>query len=180
MKSKYIRIVLSAFAILAATLACQALSGDGGESPQPAVTSAAAEPTAAEPTAAEPESPTQPEATSEPEATDDPCIKWDEVTVAIKDQEACVRGLITKFDQGRNVGTRYSFSDKSKTFFLFSAKYEITNPNTGKTIAPGTCVEVTGRIDVESETPFINLDKLIDQTQTLEGFLFYEDTSVCE
>jgi uncharacterized protein YdeI (BOF family) len=115
----------------------------------------------------------------EPTATSDPCIPWNQVTAAMKGKVVCMRGLITKFDQSRSVGTRYSFSDKSGTFFLFSAKYEITNPNTGKTIAPGTCVEVTGPIDVQSGTPFINLDKLVE-SGTLSGFNFYEGTSACE
>ena len=102
------------------------------------------------------------------------------MTVALKGEVVCVRGLITKFDQSRQVGTRYSFSDKSGTFFLFSAKYEITNPNTGKTIAPGTCVEVTGTIEVQSDRPFISLDKLIENVgDEVQGFLFYDDTSAC-
>jgi hypothetical protein len=88
--------------------------------------------------------------------------------------------LITKFDQSRAVGTRYSFTDKPNQFFLFSAKYEIINPNTGKTIAPGTCVEVTGPVDVQGDAPYINLDKLIESAGgTVQGFTFYEDAASC-
>lgn len=113
-------------------------------------------------------------------ATSDPCLRWDAISTDMKGEVVCMRGLISKFSQSRQVGTRYSFSDTPGTFFLFSAKYEITNPYTGKTIAPDTCVEVTGPIDVESGVPFINLDKIIERVgDDVQGFLFYDDPSAC-
>ena len=117
----------------------------------------------------------------EPAAPEDTCIPWDAVTIAMKGETVCMRGLITKFSVPGGGGTRYSFSDKSGTFFLYSAKYEITNPNTGKTIAPGTCVEVTGTIEVQSDVPFINLDKIIEHVgEEIDGFTFYADPAACD
>ncbi len=83
------------------------------------------------------------EGTTTAPAKDD-CVLWDQVTVSMKGETVCFRGVITKFDQSRQLGTRYSFSDKSGTVFIYSIKYEIIDPNTGKTIAPGTCVETLG------------------------------------
>jgi hypothetical protein len=170
MNSRTITIFAAAAVLLAAILAC------GPNTPQPAaapqvITVEVTSPPAA--TAA----PTEPPA---PAATEDPCIRWDKVTPAMKGEKVCMRGLITEFNQTPKVGTRYQFSDKRGTFFLFSAKYEITNPNTGKTIGPSTCVQVTGKIQVQDSVPFINLDDLIEGVgQEVGGFLFYNDPSAC-
>jgi hypothetical protein len=78
------------------------------------------------------------------------------------------------------VGTRYSFSDKPNTFFLYSAYWEIINPVTGKTLGPGTCVEVTATLEVQSDTPFMNIDKLLEGAgEDIEGFFFYDDPAAC-
>jgi len=171
MKSTTTAVVAAALILAAVTLACAALVPDvPAEPPQAATVELPDAPT-------EQAGPTLP---PEPAATTDPCVLWDQVTVAMKGEVVCMRGVITEFDQSRQVGTRYSFSDKSGTFFLFSAKYEITNPNTGKTIAPGTCVEVTGTIEVQADRPFISLDKLIDNVgDDVQGFLFYDDVAAC-
>ena len=175
MKHKMSGVIAAVAMLIVAAVACQAATTGEPTAAPPTGAAAATATLAAAPT---PEPPTS---IPEPSPTTDPCIKWDQVTTDMKGETVCMRGTITKFDQSRQVGTRYSFSDKSGTFFLFSAKYEITNPNTGKTIAPGTCVEVTAPIDVQADTPFINLDKLIEYTgDEVQGFLFYEDTSACE
>src|SRR5512143_1011618 len=93
-----------------------------------------------------------------PSSTPDPCIGWEEVTVSMKDQEICVQGIVTKLIQTRQVGSRYQFSDQRGTFFLHSKYWEIYNAETGKTVGPGTCVEVTGRIQIQSDVPCINID----------------------
>jgi hypothetical protein len=99
----------------------------------------------------------------------------------MKGQEVCFRGIITKFDQSRQLGTRYSFSDKSGAVFLYSIKYEIIDPNTGKTIAPGTCVEIVGPLRVEGERPAIFLDPIMDDDSGNSGYFnFYDDKSTCQ
>ncbi|MFH1186230.1 MAG: hypothetical protein V1755_14525 [Chloroflexota bacterium] len=172
MKSTTTAVVAAALILTAVTLACGALV--------PEAPSASAPAEATVDLGATPADTAEAAAPPEPTATSDPCIPWDQVTVAMKGEVACMRGVITKFSSSGQASTRYSFSDKSGTFFLFSAKYEITNPNTGKTIAPGTCVEVTGPVDVQSDTPYINLDKIIDNVgDEVQGFLFYDDPAAC-
>jgi hypothetical protein len=111
----------------------------------------------------------------------DDCLTWDEVTTSMKDEVVCFRGVITKFDQSRQLGTRYSFSDDSDSVFLYSIKYEIIDPNTGKTIAPGTCVEIGGPIRVEGERPAVALDPIMDDDSGDSGyFSFFDDPESCE
>jgi hypothetical protein len=114
-----------------------------------------------------------------PTDTPDPCVHWDEVTADMQGQKVCVRGLITGFSQGRSVGTRYEFSDKPSTFFVFSAKWEVTDPSTGKTIAPGTCVEITDTVRNQGGVPYFDIDQSIAGNQ-FTGFVFYKDGSVCK
>ena len=82
----------------------------------------------------------------------------------MKGQEICVRGIVTRLIQTRQVGSRYPFSDQRGTFFLYSKYWEIYNAETGKTVGPGTCVEVTGKIQIQSDVPFINIDTLAGST----------------
>jgi len=92
----------------------------------------------------------------------------------------CVRGLITAFTQSRQVGTRYSFSDEPNSFFMFSNLWEITNSSTGKTVGVGTCVEVTGIIELQGGIPFMHIDDLITGAgDTVGGFLIYDDPGAC-
>ncbi len=123
----------------------------------------------------------RPTAKPRPTATTDPCISWEKVTADMKGQKACVRGVITELKQSRQVGTRYQFSKQSGTFFLYSAYWEIYNPATGKTIGPGTCVEIIGPVEVQSGVPFINIDKLAGSTpgEEIGGFRFYNDPAAC-
>jgi hypothetical protein len=170
MKRNSIAIIAAATVLVAATLACGAATG----TEEPAQSSSAAATQA--PT--EQSAPTQP---PEPTATEDPCIRWDEVTVSMKGEVVCFRGIITKFDQSRQLGTRYSFSDDSDAVFVYSVKYEIIDPNTGKTIAPGTCVEIVGPIRVEAERPAVALDPIMDDDSGDSGyFYFYDDTASCQ
>ncbi len=117
-----------------------------------------------------------------PTATSDPCMTWDEVDIQMKGQVVCVRGVITDFQQTRQVGTRYQFSDKKGTFFLYSQYWEIYNAETGKTLGPGTCIEVRGPLDVQSGVPFINIDKLASPkpNSPIEGLRSYGDTARCK
>jgi hypothetical protein len=113
-------------------------------------------------------------------ATSDPCLSWEAVTADMNGEVICVRGLITNFTQSRQVGTRYSFSDKPNSFFMFSNLWEITNSSTGKTVGAGTCVEVTGVIELQGDIPFIHIDDLITGTgDAVGGFLIYDDPSAC-
>ena len=111
--------------------------------------------------------------------TPDPCMRWNEVTTAMEGQKVCVRGLITGFSQGRSFGTRYEFSDRPSTFFVYSAKWEVTDPSTGKTIAPGTCVEITDVVRTQGAVPYFDIDQSIAGNQ-FTGFVFYKDASVCQ
>ena len=121
------------------------------------------------------QAPSAPEATASPAATEvasqptdvpvptitstpDPCLHWNEVTAAMKGQKVCVRSVITGFIQTRQVGTRYEFSKEPNTFFIFSAKWEVLDPNTGKTIAPDTCVEITDVVRVQAGVPYFDID----------------------
>ena len=124
----------------------------------------------------------RPTSIASPTPTPDPCVSWEEVEASMTGQVVCVRGLITDLKQSRQVGTRYQFSTKSGTFVLYSAYLEIINPSTGKTIGPGTCVEVTGKLEMQSGVPFINIDKLTGQSagEEIQGFSFYNDPGACE
>jgi len=91
----------------------------------------------------------------------DDCISWDEVTAAMKGDTVCVRGVIVRYNPEYG-NSRYYFSDKPSTFFLYSALFEFYDPDTGKTVAPGGCEEITAQVQVQSGIPFMNLD-LLDQ-----------------
>jgi len=115
-----------------------------------------------------------------PTPTPDPCIRWDEVTPSMKGETICVRGIVTKLTQTRQVGSRYQFSDKSSTFFLFSKFWEVVDLKTGKTLGPGTCIKVTDVVEVQSGIPYVNIDNLLTRAgEEFEDFYFYDDTSAC-
>jgi hypothetical protein len=115
-----------------------------------------------------------------PTDTPDPCLHWDEVTAAMKGQTVCVRGMITGFIQTRKVGTRYEFSKKSNTFFIFSALWEVYDTATGKTVGPGSCVEVTDVVRVQAGVPFMDIDQSIGSNKEFTGFRTYKDPSACQ
>jgi hypothetical protein len=107
------------------------------------------------------------------------CYRWDQITTSMKGQKICVRGMIYNFIQTRKVGTRYEFTDKPNSFFVYSALWEIYNTNTGKTLGPGTCLEVTDIVRVQSGVPYMDLD------QSISGNVFtdlkvYPDASACQ
>jgi len=177
MKRSSFAIIAAAIMLVTASLACQALGGGTGEAPPAAQQAATPEPAAQ----VAPSAPAAATSAPEPSPTEDPCILWDEVTLSMKGETVCFRGIITKFDQSRQLGTRYSFSDKAGAVFLYSIKYEIIDPNTGKTIAPGTCVEIVGPIRVEGERPAVYLDPIMDDDSGNSGyFYFYDDKSSCQ
>jgi hypothetical protein len=72
-----------------------------------------------------------------------------------------MRGVITNFIQTRKVGTRYEFSEGPNRFFLISAGWEIIDPKSGKTLGPGTCIQVNDVVRVQSGVPYMNLDDQI-------------------
>ena len=114
-----------------------------------------------------------------PTDTPDPCLRPDQVTADMKGQKVCVRGVILSFIQTRKVGTRYEFTDKSNGFFVFSALWEIIDPDTGKTLGPGTCIEVNDVIQTQSGIPFINIDQSI-KNKVITDLNFYKDSSMCQ
>lgn len=115
-----------------------------------------------------------------PAAEADSCLGPDAVTPEMNGELICVRGLITDFAQSAQVGTRYSFSDQPNSFFMFSNLWEITNSSTGKTVGVGTCVEVTGVVELQDGIPFMPIDDLITGTgESIGGFLIYDDPAAC-
>ena len=170
MKRSSITILASVCVLVVASIACGAVTSNTEEPPPAASLAPAAQ--AAPSEAPEPTSP------AEPTADGGPVHSVDQVTVSMKGDTVCFRGIITKFDQSRQLGTRYSFSDKSGSVFVYSVKYEIIDPNTGKTIAPGTCVEIVGPLRVEAERPAVFLDPIMDDDSGDSGyFYFYDDSS---
>ncbi len=102
-----------------------------------------------------------PTADPRPTNTADSCLRWDQVTASMKGQKVCMRGVITNFIQTRKVGTRYEFSEGPNRFFLISAGWEIIDPKSGKTLGPGTCIQVNDVVRVQSGVPYMNLDDQI-------------------
>mgnify|MGYP005818505701 CR=1 FL=1 len=109
------------------------------------------------------------------------CYRWDAITPAMKGQTVCVRGIIASLGQSRQVGTRYQFSDQPNTFFVFSAYMEIYDPATGGTLGPGTCIELTRPVRVQSGIPYMSLD---DEGSRIPGPVkdmhFYDEPSACQ
>ena len=175
MKHSRIATLAAVCVLVTASLACGAVTGTDAPRPSSAAATLAPTEAPADTQAAAPSSP------PEPTPTEDPCVLWSEVTVGMKGEQVCFRGVITKFDQSRQLGTRYSFSDKSGAVFIYSVKYEIIDPNTGKTIAPGTCVEIVGPLRVEGDRPAVFLDPIMDDDSGNSGyFYFYDDASSCQ
>jgi predicted nucleic acid-binding Zn ribbon protein len=102
------------------------------------------------------------------------CIRWDYVTVRMDGQTECVYGLLKNLNR-----TRYEFSDAPNTFFLYS-KYEIADPDNGKTLAPGSCVRVTATIHVQQNVPYINVDELLEGRRYGNNFQFSYSPSDCQ
>jgi len=99
-------------------------------------------------------------------------------------QTVCVYGIITDFTQAPGAATRYKFSNKPNTFFLFGRDFEIFDPRTGKTIAPGTCVRVTATLRFNG-APYIDLGDLQGAssgpyTHEMNNLLIYDSASACE
>jgi len=135
------------------------------------------------PTASATPIPTQPVVASVPSSTSQPCYRWDQVTKEMVGQTVCMYGVITDFIQARGAATRYRFSSKPNTFFLFSKDFEIFDPRTGKTIAPGTCVKVTATLRFNG-APYMDLDDLQGAstgptTHEMNNMLFYDNASRC-
>ena len=162
-------------ALMFATLACAALN------PQVSAVTTTSTPngstTSMSPTDEPPTS--IPPTSLSPTDTPDPCLRPDQVTADMQGQKVCVRGVILSFIQNRKVGTRYELTDKSNGFFVFSALWEIIDPDTGKTLSPGTCIEVTDVIQTQSGIPFVNIDQSI-KNKVITDLSFYKDPSMCQ
>lgn len=172
MVSRHIRAIVPILCLVGATVACQAAGTVSvpSSTPPPAASTATPRPIASATRTLRP--------TVTP--TTNPCVTWDQVTAEMKGEIVCVRGLITKFTQSRQVGTRYQFTDKANTFFMYSNFWEISNAETGKTVGQGTCVEVTGEIELQGSIPFIHIDDLITgEGDTIGEFLIYDDPAAC-
>ena len=92
--------------------------------------------------------------TPSPTATPNPCILADEVKKEMAGQTLCVRGIIHRLDYS----DRMSHWDltESRTGFFAVSKYLGWHPATGKGMAVGDCVAITGTIQVlSSGRPFI-------------------------
>jgi len=118
-----------------------------------------------------------------PTATSEPCYRWDQVTKEMTGQTVCVYGVITDFIQTYGAATRYRFSSKPNTFFLFGKNFEVFDPKTGKTIAPGTCVMVTATLRFNG-APYIDLGDLEGAssgptTHEMNNFTFFDDAAAC-
>ena len=105
------------------------------------------------------------------------CYHAEQITASMIGQSVCVRGVIKNLSQG-SAATRYTFSDQPNMFFLYDQVYEVIDPNTGKTLGPGTCVEVHGTIKNISGVPYINIEDLL-VGKTYHGFYFYQDPASC-
>jgi hypothetical protein len=151
-----LRAIVAICFLIGLSLACGETTTDSPPAPSGAPTSDAGKPIS--PVAAGGTEATPPKSTATPKptatATSDPCMSSDEITPDMKGDIVCTRGVIAKFTQSRQVGTRYAFSDTPNTFFLFSNFWEITNSETGKTVGVGTCVEVTGEVEIQGGVPF--------------------------
>ena len=87
-------------------------------------------------------------------ATPNPCIRWDKVTLNMKGQTVCVRGIIRQIDLTSS-GSHWDFTDDRTGFFAVS-QYGGWHPITGKDMAVGDCVAITGVIQVLSNgRPYI-------------------------
>jgi hypothetical protein len=127
--------------------------------------------------------PTQP-LSDTPTATSQPCYRWDQVTKEMTGQTVCMYGIITDFIQAPGAATRYRFSSKPNTFFLFSKDTEILDPRTGKTLAPGACIQATAPIHFNG-APYIDLGDLvgphINAVYTkMNSIFFYDSPARCQ
>jgi hypothetical protein len=89
-----------------------------------------------------------------PTATSNPCLLWDKVTLEMTGQTICVRGIIFRIDITRT-GSHWDFTD-NRTGFFATSSYLGWHPITGKDMSVGDCVEITGVIQVLSNSrPYI-------------------------
>jgi len=95
-----------------------------------------------------------------PTVTPNPCLLWDQVTSEMAGQTVCVRGIIRVIDVTRGNGkrevngvyvnnnqTHWDFTDNRTGFFSVSI-YRGWHTVTGKDMAVGDCVAITGVIQV--------------------------------
>ena len=107
------------------------------------------------------------------------CYHWNQITAYMQGRTVCVLGLITNLNRSNQAWTRYEFSDRPNTFFLYGAGMEVYDPATGKTLGPGTCVQLTAVIRVQDSVPYINLDDL-KSGQRFHDFYYSFNPSDCQ
>ena len=85
------------------------------------------------------------------------CYQWNQITTAMKDQTVCVQGIVYAVYNTGNSATRITFTKETNTFFLDSTGYVyyIYIKGVQHDLAPGDCVQITKKVQVYNDLPFM-------------------------
>ncbi|MFZ5911127.1 MAG: zinc ribbon domain-containing protein [Chloroflexota bacterium] len=110
------------------------------------------------------------------QAQNSDCYHWTEISAQMKGQTVCVMGLIQSLNRSNKIWTRYEFSDKPNTFFVYSQNMEYYDPQTGKTLAPGSCMFIEEKIQLLQGVPYMDMDAAFRN----EALKFSTDPKDCQ
>lgn len=86
-------------------------------------------------------------------ATSQGCIKWDQVSAQMAGKTVCAYGVIYEVYRTNDSFTRVKFSSQPNTFFMHSTNFYYTDPDTGKEMGAGDCIQNTATIELYSGIP---------------------------
>jgi hypothetical protein len=92
--------------------------------------------------------------------TDNSCIPWSEVTAQMAGKTVCVYGTIYQITSSRETYSRYEFTAKPNSFFMFTDGY-FYHPDTGKNVVAGDCIVDTEKVQTIEGIPYIDVGKEI-------------------
>ncbi len=85
------------------------------------------------------------------------CRPWFTVTTDHEGQSLCVYGDIYEVYHTNDSWTRVKFSAEKNTFFMHSTYFEYSDPDTGKLMGAGDCIQSTGIIEIYSGVPSMKI-----------------------
>lgn len=153
MKPKH-QFLIASFVCLSIILACSLFSAPASQpSPvdEPVVPAEEVQPAASNtPPPTEPPQPTKTAEPTVPPPTETPsCYKWDQITLDMAGEVACVYGIAFSH-QGQS---RIDFSPEKNSFFLIDATYYYPN------LSEGACVVAEEEVEIfDNKIPFMTIN----------------------
>lgn len=85
------------------------------------------------------------------------CLLWSQVTPQMAGQTLCVYGTIYQITSSRETYSRYEFSPKRNTFFMYNISGYFYHTDTGKDVVAGECISDTEVLKLIDGVPYIDV-----------------------